>query len=55
MVEYSEYNGNPVIVLSKGPDDRYPFSFGQAKAKLIAENIEAVRKFAEDGAGEKHG
>jgi hypothetical protein len=49
MVEYSEYQGKPVITLKKDPDDRYPFSFGKAKAKLIVENIDAIKKFSEEG------
>jgi hypothetical protein len=46
MVSFSEYQGKPVIELKKDAGDRYPFSFGLAKAKLILENIEEIRRFA---------
>jgi hypothetical protein len=54
MVERAEYQGKPVITLKRDADDRYPFSFGPAKAKLIVENIDEIRKFAaeQDGGGQ---
>lgn len=48
LVEYSEYKGNKLIVLKRTEDDKYPFSFGKAKAKLIVENFEEIKKFAEE-------
>jgi hypothetical protein len=48
MVEKSEYRGRPVITLKKDENDNYPFSFGLSKAKLIVENIEAIKKFVEE-------
>lgn len=45
-VEFDEYKGHPMIKLV-GPDGRY-FSFGKAKAKLIFENLEEIKKFAEE-------
>ncbi len=48
LVEYSEYKGNKLIVLKRADDDKYPFSFGKSKAKLIVENFEAIKKFAEE-------
>ena len=48
VVEYSEFKGNKLIVLKRTAEDRFPFSFGKAKAKLIVENIEAIKKFAEE-------
>jgi hypothetical protein len=45
MTEHSEYQGKPVIAIKRSEDDRYPFSFGVAKAKLIVENIDAIKKF----------
>jgi hypothetical protein len=27
---------------------KFPFSFGKTKAKLIVENFEAIKKFAEE-------
>jgi len=48
VVEYSEYKGNKIIILKRDENDRYPFSFGKAKARLIVENFEAIKKFAEE-------
>ncbi len=43
----SEFKGNAMIVLSQGPDDKFPFQFGFKKAKLILDNIEEIKKFVE--------
>jgi len=48
MIDYSEFKGNKLIVLKRTEDDRFPFSFGKAKAKLIVENFDAIKKFAEE-------
>jgi hypothetical protein len=48
MVERSEYKGKPLIVLKRSEDDKFPFSFGVSKAKLILENIEEIKKFVEE-------
>ncbi|MBI5124389.1 MAG: hypothetical protein HZA72_03110 [Candidatus Omnitrophica bacterium] len=45
MVERSDYNGKPIIVLRRSEEDKFPFSFGIAKAKLILENLEEIKKF----------
>lgn len=47
-VDYSEYKGHKLIVLKRTPDDKYPFQFGKSKAKLIVDNIEEIKKFAEE-------
>ncbi|MBR9678209.1 MAG: hypothetical protein GOU97_02890 [Nanoarchaeota archaeon] len=47
-VEFSEYKGHKLIVLKGDNDSKYPFSFGKTKAKLIVENIEAIKAFAEE-------
>ncbi len=44
-VKISDYKGNPVITLN--PDDRYPFTFGVNKAKLILEHLEDIKDFVE--------
>jgi hypothetical protein len=44
-VERTEFKGQPVIVLKRNPDDKYPFSFGLSKARLIIEYFEDIRKF----------
>jgi hypothetical protein len=35
MVERTEFKGNKIIVLKRSEEDKYPFSFGVGKAKLI--------------------
>jgi hypothetical protein len=47
-VEYKEFKGNKIIVLKKGEDDQFPFSFGKSKAKLIVEHFEEIKKFVEE-------
>ncbi|HLD36873.1 MAG: hypothetical protein HZA49_10725 [Planctomycetes bacterium] len=49
MVERTEYKGNPIIVLKRDENDKFPFSFGLSKAKLILENLEEIKKFVEEG------
>lgn len=48
MVERSEFKGKPVLVIKRNEEDKYPFSFGLSKAKLILENIEEIKKFVEE-------
>ena len=46
-----EFKGNKTLILidEKFADsDKFPFSFGVKKAKLILENIEAIKKFVEE-------
>jgi hypothetical protein len=45
MPELQEYKGNKLICLN--PGSKYPFSFGLGKAKMILENLEAIKKFVE--------
>jgi len=45
MVERSDYNGKPIIVLRRSEEDKFPFSFGLAKARMILENIKEIEKF----------
>ena len=51
MVERSEFKGKAVLILKRNDDDKYPFSFGLGKAKLILENIEEIKKFAKENEG----
>ena len=46
--EVTTYEKRPVIVLKKDEFERFPFSFGIAKAKLILDHIEEIKKFVED-------
>ena len=48
MYEYKEYKENKILVLKRDDDDHYPFSFGRAKAKLIVEHLEEIKKFAKE-------
>ena len=48
MVERSEFNGRPVIILKRSEEDRYAFTFGLNKARLILENLEEIKKFVEE-------
>lgn len=44
-VERTEYKGQPVIILKRNDADKYPFSFGLSKARLIIEYFEEIKKF----------
>ncbi len=48
MVERSEYKGKPLIVIKRSEDDKFPFSFGVSKARMILENLEEIKKFVEE-------
>lgn len=41
-----EYNGKPTLTLRRDENDKYPFTFGQAKARLIVAHFDAIRQFA---------
>lgn len=40
-----EFKGNPVLVLRRSDDDKYPFSFGLTKAKMILEHLDDIKNF----------
>jgi hypothetical protein len=48
MVERSEFKGKPVLIIKRDENDKYPFSFGMTKAKLILDNLDEIRRFVED-------
>jgi len=48
VVEFGEYRGNKLIILKRSENDRFPFSFGKSKAKLIVENYDKIKKFVEE-------
>lgn len=48
MIERSEYKGKPVLIIKRDENDKYPFAFGLNKAKLMLENIDAIKKFVEE-------
>ena len=51
-VRFEEYRDKPIIVLFRDEDDEYPFKFGVGKAKLILENIDAIKEFVEENDNE---
>lgn len=52
MAERGEFKGRPLIIIKRSEDDKYPFSFGLSKARLIIENIEDIKKFVEENTSE---
>ncbi len=47
-VEFGEFKGNKVMTIRRDENDRYPFTFGKGKARMIVENFEEIKKFAEE-------
>lgn len=47
-IEFGEFKGNKVMTIRRDENDRYPFTFGKGKAKMIVENFDAIKKFAEE-------
>jgi len=45
IIERSEFKGKPVLIIKRDAEDKYPFSFGLSKAKLILGNLEEIKKF----------
>ncbi len=41
-----EFKGKPILVLN--PGEKFTFSFGLQKAKLIVKHSEAIKKFVEE-------
>lgn len=48
LVERAEYKGNPILVLKRDEDSKFPFSFGIAKARMILECIDEIKKFVDE-------
>jgi hypothetical protein len=53
MIEFGEFKGNATITLKRTPEDRYGFTFGVNKAKLILDHLEEIRKFYADHQGDR--
>ncbi len=53
MIEKTEFKGKPVLILKRSEEDKYPFSFGLSKARLILENVDEIKKFVEENNQEK--
>jgi len=47
IVQEDEYKGKPILVLKRSEDEKYPFSFGVAKAKSIMECIDDIKAFVD--------
>ena len=47
MYTEEEYNGNPIVVLKKEEEDKYPFKFGLRKAQLVLEHIDEINDFVD--------
>lgn len=43
--ERGEYKGKPVLILKKSDDDKFPFTFGLGKARLILDHLEEIQDF----------
>ena len=53
MIERSEYKGKPVLIIKRNENDKYPFTFGMNKARLILDNLEEIKRFVEENSEEK--
>jgi hypothetical protein len=53
IAERTQYKGNPILILKNELNEKYPFSFGVKKAKLILEHIGEIRAFVADNSGDK--
>jgi hypothetical protein len=49
--DFTSKQGNVSKVLCLNPEDKYPYSFGVQKAKLILANIEAIQDFVSEYGG----
>lgn len=45
MPEIQDFKGNKILCLNH--ESKFPFSFGLAKAKLLLENLDVIKKFVE--------
>lgn len=43
-----EFKGNPIITLQENENDKYPFTFGLKKARLIIAHMDAIRQFVSE-------
>lgn len=48
MIERSEFKGRPVLIIRRDENDKYPFTFGLSKARLILENLDEIKRFVQD-------
>lgn len=45
FTEKGTYKGKPTLSIKKTSEDKYPFTFGEAKAKLILTHIKDIEAF----------
>ena len=45
VISESEFKGKPVISIKRDEEDKYGITMGVTKAKLVVENIEAIKAF----------
>ena len=43
-----EYKGNKTLTLARDETDKYPFSFGMRKAKMIIEHLDDIKEFVKE-------
>lgn len=43
-----EYKGFPLLILTSGTNERYPFQFGLQKAQRIVATFDDIKKFVEE-------
>lgn len=43
VIQESDYKGNPMIILRRDENDRFPFQFGLSKAKLVLDAVEEIK------------
>jgi len=53
MITKGSYKGKPTISLKRNEEEKYPFTFGVAKAKLILAHIDEIKIFVEDSTKEE--
>jgi hypothetical protein len=47
IIKEDVYKEKPILVLKRTEEEKYPFSFGVAKAKSIIEAFDAIKAFVE--------
>jgi len=46
--EIKEWKGKPILILKKGEKEKWGFTFGMAKAKLIVQHFKEIEEFVRD-------
>ena len=48
MIEKTQYKGKPVLIIKRDKEDKFPFSFGLHKARLILDHIEEIKELVKE-------